>query len=267
METVTPLTVLLIGPHGLEPADVVAAEGGALVFVTPRAPLAAGTAYTVSINGVRDDAAFLVPPTPVRFTTTAKAPAQGHEGPAGQALESSGHDHGAQGHHDEHASLAQRDDFEWKGERRNGRPYSRWQSLPPYQAPAGATALAGQVLRLNGQPLANVTIRVGYRSARTDATGRFLVTNLHAGYPTMHIEGATANQPGRTYGHFSVGVDIDAGQTNVLPYTIWMPLIDTAHATRLPVPTRREVVATTPRIAGLEVHVPAGVVLQTDDGP
>ena len=120
------------------------------------------------------------------------------------------------------------------------------------------TALAGQVLRLNGQPLANVTIRVGYRSARTDTTGRFLVTNLHAGYPTMHIEGATANRPGRTYGHFAVGVDIDAGQTNVLPYTIWMPLIDTAHATRLPVPTRREVVATTPRIPGLEVHVPPG---------
>jgi RHS repeat-associated protein len=267
VETVTPLTVLLTGPHGLEPAHVVAAEGGALVFVTPRAPLAAGTAYTVSINGVRDDAAFLVPPTAVRFTTTAQAPAHGHEGPAGKALESSGHDHGAQGHHDEHASLAERDDFEWKGERRNGRPYSRWQSLLPLQAPAGVTALAGQVLRLNGQPLADVTIRVGYRSARTDATGRFLVQNLHAGYPTMDIEGATASRPGRTYGHFAVGVDIDAGQTNVLPYTIWMPLIDTAHATRLPVPTRREVVATTPRIPGLEVHVPAGVVLQTADGP
>jgi RHS repeat-associated protein len=276
IDTVTPLTVLLTGPQGLEPAQVVAAEGGTLAFVTPRAHLEPGGTYTVSINGVRDDAAFLFPPTGVRFTTESDGEGRGHDGhthatKAGKMADGTRHHHGGHGHHghhDEHSAAApERDDFEWKGERRNGRPYSHWQSLPPHQAPTGVTALAGQVLRLNGQPLANVTIRVGYRSARTDATGRFLLSYLYAGYPTMHIEGTTANRPGRIYGHFSVGVDIDAGETNVLPYTIWMPLIDTAHATALPVPTTHELVATTPRIPGLEVRVPAGVVLQTSDGP
>src|SRR5262249_5124390 len=101
----------------------------------------------------------------------------------------------------------------------------------------------------------------------TDASGRFLLSFIDAGYPTMTIEGATASRPGRTYGHFVVGVDIEDGETTVLPYTIWMPLIDTAHATPLPVPTTTEDVATTPRIPGLEVHVPGGVILQTHAGP
>lgn len=259
-DTLTPLTVLLMGPQGLEPTSVVAAEGGALAFITPRTELEPGSGYTVSINGVRDDADYVFPPTAVQFTTQSQ-PAS--VSPTGVGAE----EHGHHGRHQGPNGYAELDAWEWKGERRDGRPYSRWQALPPYRAPDGVTALAGQVLRLNGQPLADVTIRVGHRSARTDATGRFLLSYLYGRYPTMHIEGGTASRPGRTYGHFAVGVDIQTGTTNVLPYTIWLPLIDTAHATPLPVPTTHEVVATSPRIAGLEVRVPAGVVLQTADGP
>jgi RHS repeat-associated protein len=57
------------------------------------------------------------------------------------------------------------------------------------------------------------------------------------------------------------------GKTTVLPYTVWMPLIDTQHATEIPVPTPNEIVATSPRIPGLEIHVPANVILQTSAGP
>jgi len=60
------------------------------------------------------------------------------------------------------------------------------------------TALSGQVLRLNGLPLAEVTLQVGARSTRTDRTGRFLLTGIVAGTPVFVINGATANQPGRT---------------------------------------------------------------------
>ena len=81
------------------------------------------------------------------------------------------------------------------------------------------------------------------------------------------MDGSTANQPGRTYGTFDYGVVLEDKTTTVLPFTIWMPLLDMQHATPLPAPTPHEIVARSPRIPGLEVHVPAGVILQTDHGP
>jgi hypothetical protein len=120
---------------------------------------------------------------------------------------------------------------------RDGRPHSPWQDLPPLQAPLGVTALAGQLLRLNGQPLPNATLQIEGITARTDGTGRFLLVGLPAGHQEMLIDARTASLPGRTYGVFEVGVDITPGQTNVLPYTSWQPQIDTAHAVTIPSPT------------------------------
>lgn len=128
------------------------------------------------------------------------------------------------------------DDWEWKGERRNGRPYSHWQSLPPLQAPPGVTAVAGQVLRLNGDPLPDVTIKIGSQATRTDKTGRFLLAPVPPGHQEMVIDGRTASRPGRTYGVFVPGIEVTAGQTNVIPFTIWMPKIDTANAVRIDSP-------------------------------
>ena len=164
------------------------------------------------------------------------------------------------------------DDWEWTGARRDGRPYSRWQGLPPLQALPDITALAGQVLRLNGEPLADVTLEVAGEvgsspaKARTDETGRFLLTDLPAGHRQLVIDGRSANSPGRTYGVFEVGVDLAEKQTTVLPYTIWMPKIDTPHAVALPSPTPAEVVVTTPRIPDLEVRIPAGAILKDHEG-
>jgi hypothetical protein len=81
------------------------------------------------------------------------------------------------------------------------------------------------------------------------------------------MDGSSANRPGRTYGIFDYGVYPHTGQTTVLPFTIWMPLLDTEHAMRIPVPTPREVVITSPRMPGLEVRIPENVVLHTTAGP
>ncbi|MBI2526330.1 MAG: hypothetical protein HYV93_10135 [Candidatus Rokubacteria bacterium] len=103
------------------------------------------------------------------------------------------------------------EDWEWKGERRDGRPYSRWQALPPFKAQAGVTALAGQVLRLNGEPLADVTLQMergsgaGLVSARTDDTGRFLLADIKVGQRELLIDGRSASRPELTYGVFEVG--------------------------------------------------------------
>lgn len=128
------------------------------------------------------------------------------------------------------------------------------------------TALAGQVLKLNGKPLVNATLQIGEKSALTDRTGRFLLRDIPGGRHTLTINGHTADRPGRTYCMFDVAVDIEVGRTNLLGFTSWMPVQDMEHATEIPVPTTRDIVATTPRMPGLEVHIPAGVVLRTEHG-
>ncbi len=265
VETVTPTTVILSGPTGLTPATVVPAEGGLLAFVTPESPLQPGASYALALNGLEDLDGFLLPFTIIEFTTAPPPGSGGESGlstPGGTGATADGA-HSSPAMAGGAAGAVELDEWAWRGERRAGKPYSPWQSLPPLQAPPGVTALAGHVLRLNGQPLADVTLQIGDRSTRTDSTGRFLLTDLPAGRPELVMDGSTANRPGKTYGMFEIGVDIDAGKTNVLPWTIWMPLIDTQHATSIPVPTTSEVVATTPLIPGLEARIPAGVILRT----
>src|SRR5262250_1447407 len=257
--------VTLSGPAGPEAAMVVAAEGGMLVFVTPRSPLAQGATYTLTVNGAVDATGLLVPFTSVPFQTaspptamsaevrvvSAPAPKTTHFHPASVLRP------GTPGETDE----------EWRGDLCDGKPCSRWQRLPPLDAPRGVTALAGQMLRLNGEPLAHATLRIGTQSARTDSTGRFLLTGIAGGDQVLIMDGSTANRPGRSYGIFEYYVDIEDGQTTVLPFTIWMPLLDTRNATVIPVPTPAPMVATTPKIPGLEVRIPGNVVLQTSGGP
>ena len=259
-------TVTLTGPQGPETLRVVAAEGGMLAFVTPSSPMLPGSRYTLVLNGPEDGNGYLLPFTRVEFMTIGPTASSGIMPPGSGSDDSEGHAHHA-ARSVKPGTRSETDDPEWKGARRDGKPYSLWQDLPPLTAPSGATALAGQVLRLNGLPLAEVTLRIGSHTAVTDHTGRFLLTGLTAGREELIMDGSTANQPGRTYGTFDYGVDITDKTTTVLPFTIWMPLLDLQHATLLPVPTPHQIVARSPRIPGLEVHVPAGVILQTDDGP
>src|SRR5881296_3851258 len=109
--------------------------------------------------------------------------------------------------------------------------------------------------------------RFSRRSTLTDDTGRFLLTEVGVDYQILIMDGSTANAPGKTYGTFDYGQRLVQGKTTVLPFTVWMPLIDTQHATEIPVPTLQEIVATTPRIPYLEIRIPADVVLQTTAGP
>jgi RHS repeat-associated protein len=132
----------------------------------------------------------------------------------------------------------------------------------------GAVTLAGQVLRLNGSPLAGVTLDVEGHKATTDATGRFL---LHAAAePTswyeLWIDARTAHGSKATYGTYEAAVRLAAGQTSVLPFTTWMTKIDTAHAVTIPSPTTAETIVTTPAIPKLELHLPAGATIRDHEG-
>ncbi len=66
-----------------------------------------------------------------------------------------------------------------------GRPESIFESLPLPRAPSGTTALAGRVLKLNGAPLADVTLTAGQASTTTDAGGGFLLKDVPTGHQVL----------------------------------------------------------------------------------
>src|SRR5215213_9945189 len=241
VETVNAATVTLNGPQGAVTARVVAAEQGRLAFVTPLLPLSEATTYTVTVSGAGDGVAA----ASISFTTVGKSRPD-RRAPDDEAWVPDGNNlHG-----------------NWKSKRAE---YPA-QSLPPLQAAPGVTALAGQVLTLNGRPLPNVTLRVEDKSATTDDTGRFLLSDLAPGHHVMRIDGRTAGRPNRTYGMFKAGVDLLEGKTNALGYTVWMPKLDTANAVNITSPTAGEVVVTNPAIPGLELHLPPQTVIRGPDG-
>ena len=143
-----------------------------------------------------------------------------------------------------------------------GRPRPRALGRLPLQAEPGVTALAGQVLALNGRPLANVSVALEHgRETTTDRFGRFLLGPAPAGHHVLTVDGAGAGAGARRYGLFQFGVELREGETSELPFTVWMPKLSSAGAQRISTPTSKKTVLTTPRIPGLEVHIPAGVTV------
>lgn len=244
VETLNSESVKLTSLEGTVPAKVVGAENGKLAFITPRESLFPGTSYTVSLTNASDGTTALIPAT-ISFTTAGER----RNEPQPSA------------------------DLDWVPSNENFR--GDWnskggssvaQDQPPLQAEPGVTALSGLVLTLLGKPLADVTISIDGHSTRTDSTGRFLLTSLSSGHRVMLIDGRTANQAGRVYGTFRVGIEIESGKTNVLSYKIWMPRLDMGHAVNITSPTTQEVVITNPLIPGLELRLPAGTVIRDIDG-
>jgi RHS repeat-associated protein len=267
--TLNPDTVFLNAPSGPVSIKIVPAEDGMLAFINPLESLLPGTSYTVTLNGPVSRDGFLLAVSHFSFTTRRLSdPASlGGSGAPGFSTRGKETDSGEQG--------KQYDDFAWKGKLRDGKPHSPWQDLPPLRAEDGVTALSGQVLDLKGEPLVDVVLEVGYGSetvsARSDNTGRFLIKYIEAGESELLIDGRPGHNrrsksPSKWgYGVFEYGLEIKDGKTNVLPFTIWLPKIDAEHAVKIPSPTVSEVIATTPYIPGLELHLPANTVVYDHD--
>lgn len=220
------------------------AGNGRLLFVQPVQALSAGTTYVMIASGLVSSDGKAVPIRSLSFTTASS----------------------------EDITPTPSSDEVWRpdgpGNWRTGAKRSPWQDLPPLTAPDGVTALSGQVLRINGTPLADVDLRIGNQTARSDSSGRFLLrlNGLTTGRHVLEIDGTSANRAGRQYGFFEAGVQVVADRTAVLPYTIWMTALDTAHAVTIPSPTTAATVVTTPRIPGLELHLPPRTVIRDREG-
>jgi RHS repeat-associated protein len=150
---------------------------------------------------------------------------------------------------------------------RAGEPKSPWSEVAQLQAGPETTALAGQVLRVDGLPLKGVRVSLedSSVSAKTDQAGRFLLAAAPAGHQILVIDGNGVSGKA-DYGTFEAGVDLTEGETTTLDYTIWLTALDHAGDQQIPSPTKRETRLSTPRIPGLEVRIPSGSVITDDDG-
>jgi len=131
---------------------------------------------------------------------------------------------------------------------------------------SGVTAVAGQVLKLNGLPLGGVTLSIGQRRVRSDLNGEFTLADVPSGHQVLVIDGTSANVQEHQYGRFEYGLNVVAGETTVLPFVIWLPALDTQDAVNLSSPTAQPTVVTNPEIPGLELRIPAGTVIRNASG-
>ena len=238
-------TIVLNSPEGRAYVKVVATENGRLVFVSPFEPLEPNTSYTLTIDRASDGVSSVIPTT-ITFTT-AQAPKDKEPEQPNQP----------DWIPDENAL---------RGDWTSKSPRSPWEDLPKLEAETGVTTLSGQTLTLRGQPLANVMMEIDGVKTVTDGSGRFLLKPLTAGHHVLKIDGSTASRPGGTYGLFRAGVNITAGKTNTLDYTIWMPKLDMANAVMISSPTATAVSITTKRIPNLELRLPAQTVIRDLEG-
>lgn len=136
----------------------------------------------------------------------------------------------------------------------------------PLEAPAGETAIEGQVLRYNGRPIPGVAVSIDGHSGVTDSKGRFLLAGLAPGVTQLEVDGTGVLENGRHYTKHFIRERLTGGTTTVIPYPIYLPRVDPATEVTIPSPTDKEVVLTNPEIPGLEVIIPKGVVLRGYDG-
>ncbi|WP_238135610.1 RHS repeat-associated core domain-containing protein [Xanthomonas fragariae] len=277
-------TVSLMGPGGLVETRVSTAEGGRLVFIHPKATLFPDTSYTVLVQGLHGLDGKAVPLSVVEFKTaaiasaadatpaTAKgaAPASAAIGKA-PALLGCGTDHPfpckLSSSLSEGAWRPGQDSTDGRWRVEGSQPEALPISAPEVAAMAsGLTSVSGQVLLVNGRPLAGVEVSVGSSKTRTDPTGRFVLTGIAQGRQALYVDGTCANIAGREYGQFVVGVDLKVGQLTRLPYTMYVPQISARDKTHLASPLKHDVVVTHPDIPGLQIHLPAGTVIRDRKG-
>jgi YD repeat-containing protein len=103
------------------------------------------------------------------------------------------------------------------------------------------------------------------QTALTDAAGAFLLSGVTAGEerPLM-VDGRTASAPNTSFPLIVEPAKIVAGQANEVPYTFYLPPIDTQF--EVEVIPGQETIATNARLAGLEMTIPAGANLRNRDG-
>jgi RHS repeat-associated protein len=147
----------------------------------------------------------------------------------------------------------------------DGRELIRTAAITLNVLATGQTTLAGRVLSSEDEPILGATVSLDGRTATTDAAGAFLLSGVTAGVnrPLM-VDGRTASAPNRSYPVITEPATIVAGQANVVPYTFYLPPIDTQY--EVTVVPNQDTAVSNPRVPGLQMTIPAGANLRNRDG-
>jgi RHS repeat-associated protein len=130
---------------------------------------------------------------------------------------------------------------------------------------AGQTTLAGRVLSTGSEPIMGATVSLDGQTATTNAAGSFILSGISAGMQrAVMVDGRTASAPNATYPVIVEPADIVAGQSNVVPYTFYLPAIDTQYEVTV-VPTVATAIGN-PRVTNLTMTIPANANLRNRDG-
>jgi RHS repeat-associated protein len=302
MQTLSEGTVTLVGPGGAVSGKVVGAESGMLVFFTPKTDLLPGTTYTLFLNGVADNAGRRLPFTSFSFNTH-RFQASAGNGSAGTIdIKITPPSHKKDGKKNSSSNSAsilrvlnkqtyspkdkdkkkdeEEEDYEdWIPQDENRHGDWRVLGLPhdpvfktaklmksSIAAADGVTAVTGQVLRLNGKPLAGVAVSIDSETTVTDDNGGFLIEGASPGTHQLKVDGTTAIVGGRHYTKHFIEVNVVEGKTASMPGPIYLPRVNPDTEVSIASPSDEEVVLTHPDIPGLEVRIPKGAVLREYDG-
>lgn len=288
-------TVSLVGPFGAVAGLAIAAEAGRLAFFTPEIELLPATTYTVLLSGVTDHLGRPLPFSSYKFTTKRIQPgsdgtnsnstrsANGSRAEGISALDGiSGGRHrqgsasGISGRDDSNAH--EESDFEdWIPKEPNR--HGSWRVLGLEKDPrltlahvseignrVGLNGVSGRVVRLNGRPIAGVTVSAGRVATVTDPQGRFLISGIPTGKQQLLIDGTAVWSNGRHYTKHVLQVDVADSTVTRLPGPVFLPRVDPASEVAISSPADKEIVLTHPDIPGLEVRIPKGTILREYDG-
>lgn len=154
----------------------------------------------------------------------------------------------------------------------NGQPQARTAAVTLEVLSPETPAVTGQILTAEAipRPIPGVTVVLGTAFVLTDAAGNFVLLSPPAGPNMLFVDGRTASTPEAQFPIVEVQVNVAATGPTRVPFPIYLPKLDTENVIPLPVDangfTTQEVKATTPRIPGLEVTVPAGTRIIGPDG-
>ncbi|MFZ5876324.1 MAG: RHS repeat-associated core domain-containing protein [Nitrospirota bacterium] len=126
----------------------------------------------------------------------------------------------------------------------------------------GNTAVAGQFVTVDGEPLSGVHVRLGTAQTNTDAAGNFLLTDVPSGTQQLMID-ANAARPG--YPMYAADVTLTANQTTVLPPFQITPPPPPERFVPISNATATQVV-TDSRFPGFSLTLPAGATITGWDG-
>jgi PKD repeat protein len=124
--------------------------------------------------------------------------------------------------------------------------------------PPGQTSISGVVLDNQDRPLPNVTLRVDgtTREAKTDAQGRFKVTEAPVGPVHLIADGSTTTTPGE-WPTLPYNLVTIAGADNPLASPVYLVKLDTARAVTVGAVDKE---ITLPEVPGFKLSVKAGSV-------